>query len=102
MSTAGINVMPSPHPIIKENVANKNSIFVANELRQKPIMPIREPAIITRRFPCCLHKILPNKPMKETENICKSKKYLNKIIQTFFLFLIIILDTYIFFPEKNP
>jgi hypothetical protein len=51
ISTAGIKVMPKPHPIIKEKVANKYSILVARELKQKPRVPIREPAIITRRCP---------------------------------------------------
>ena len=61
-STAGMKVLPRPKPIISEKVKNKYSTLVAKELRQKPNVAIKAPIIITRRLPCCLHKILPIKP----------------------------------------
>ena len=65
ISTAGINVEPSPKPIMSENVKNKYSMQGAIELRQKPSVAIKAPEVITSRFPYFLQRILPTSPVKK-------------------------------------
>ena len=58
----GMNDIPNPVPIIRENVKNKNSTPVAKELSPKPRVAINAPHIMIRRYPYRLHKMLPIKP----------------------------------------
>ena len=60
----GMNDIPNPVPIIRENVKNKNSTPVAKELSPKPRVAINAPHIMIRRYPYRLHKMLPIKPEK--------------------------------------